>query len=296
MTINVERLLAHPALEQTYSFSSRDNMLHGLATGLGMDPLDPAQLAFVHDDNPDGFHAVPTLACVLGWVDFVRDPRSRDPGLGIDPEAFVVAQTTLALTVPLPTEGRGMSRSFFAAVIDGGPGRHARVCVRRDVLASSGVKIATVDTWLHVHGGGGFGGPSKGGPAAVVIPSQPPDFVKLMPTPPHLALLYRLALGDHNALHADPGHAQRLGFPAPILHGLATFSIAIHAALLSSPKGAVPALRAVAAAQANQRRPVFPGDTLKVSGWRVEDQIIFQVYSVKRDEVVLDLGCLSFRS
>ncbi|MEP9379075.1 MaoC/PaaZ C-terminal domain-containing protein [Aquabacter sp. CN5-332] len=294
--IDRARLLAHPAVVVPFAYSKRDVMLHGLGTCLGMDPMDERQLPFVYEDGAPGLLVPPTFACVLGWVDMVRDERSRDTSLGIDPNAVVVGQTVLRTFAPLPPEGYGTSRTYYSGAVDKGAGRGALICVRRDVEGEDGTVLATMDTWLYVRGAGGFGGPAEGGPAPVTLPERPADAVLEQPTPGNLALLYRLSLGDHNALHASPAHARKVGFERPILHGLATFSIALHGVL--NARGAMDeACRHFRGGQATMTRPVFPGESLRVEAWNPTEPdapIHFRVTAAERNVIVLDGGRADF--
>jgi acyl dehydratase len=285
-------VLAHPLLEVPYRYGPRDVMLHALGTGLGTDPLDTDQLRFAYDDLPQDLLVLPTFPIVLGWVDMVRDPRSRDPRLGLDGDQVVVGQAGVTLYRPLATTGAGRSRSYFAEVVDKGPGRGALVCVRRDVLDEAGALLATVDTWLFVRGAGGFGGSPKGGLPRTELPARAPDAVVELDTPPQLALLYRLSLGDHNAVHADPAHATATGFPRPILHGLANLSIAIHCAIRGTTGSLASHAGALRSAHATMARPVFPGERLRTEAWVNGSEVQFRAVATAREEVVIDAGRL----
>ncbi len=92
--------------------------------------------------------------------------------------------------------------------------------------------MATVDSSTFARKHGGFGGKVTEAPAPPAVPRTPPQIVCDLPTPPNLALLYRLT-GDENPLHADPERAKVAGFDRPILHGAASFGIAAHAILRS---------------------------------------------------------------
>ena len=65
MAINYDKLmkLEFPEVEQSYSL--KDTMLYGLGVGLGMDPLDEAQLRFVYEKD---LRALPTMAGGTGAV------------------------------------------------------------------------------------------------------------------------------------------------------------------------------------------------------------------------------------
>src|SRR5690606_13428032 len=101
------------------------------------------------------------------------------------------------------------------------------------------------------------------------------------------ALLYRLC-GDRNPLHSDPAFARRAGFDRPILHGLCTWGIA--ARELGAAVG--PGLR-LAAFGGRFRAPVWPGDTLLIRAWWVDQANLRYTVSVA-DRVVIDRGQASF--
>ena len=87
---------------------------------------------------------------------------------------------------------------------------------------------------------------------------------------PQQALLYRLC-GDRNPLHADPDFAKAAGFPAPILHGLCSYGIVLREltdALLGGDADRGRRLRRRFAGV------VFPGETIRVRGWREDGRIV----------------------
>ncbi|NKB49059.1 MAG: 3-alpha,7-alpha,12-alpha-trihydroxy-5-beta-cholest-24-enoyl-CoA hydratase [Alphaproteobacteria bacterium] len=290
MTIDAQKLLAAPPAEVAFAYTARDTMAHGLAIGLGMDPVDGRQLDFVYDDGA-GLKTFPTLSTMLGWVDLLRDPRFADPAWGVDANQMVVGQLIFESHAPLAVAGEGIARSYFAEVVDRGPGKAALLRARKEVLSQDETLLATLDTWMYVRGGGGFGGPTdaphSSGPERVTMPARAADSVCDLPTPANLALLYRLSLGDHNALHADPDHAKQVGFERPILHGIASFSIGVHAALREcldyDPER-------IAGGQVRLSGPVFPGDTLRTELWRDGNAVLFRTRAVERDMLVMDGG------
>jgi acyl dehydratase len=143
-----------------------------------------------------------------------------------------------------------------------------------------------------VRGEGGFGG-DRGGSEPVVLPDREPDADVTYTITPQQALLYRLC-GDRNPLHSDPAFAAAAGFPAPILHGMCSYGIALReltTALLDSD-----ATR-VAGFSVRFSGVVFPGETLRVRGWHEDGRVVGEatVAGGERDgepvlsDVVLDL-------
>jgi acyl dehydratase len=285
MTIDRDRLLSFAPVEIPYVYSARDTMIHGLGIGIGMDPMDARQLPFVYDDA--GLKAFPTMSAVLGWIDLLRDPRFRDPRWGVDASKMVVAEVVIAQHRPLPVEGRGISRTYFAEAVDKGVGKPALLRARREVLDQAGTLLATMDTWMFVRDGGGFGGAPEGGPERVTFPERPPDASCSLRTPPNLALLYRLSLSDHNALHADPDFAARVGFERPILHGIANFSVAVHAVLRTLLDYDPARYRS---GKAKFVKPVFPGDTIVTEMWQEPGAVLFRSRAEERELLVMDEG------
>ena len=292
--IDAAALLAHPGLEVDYRYDQREVMLHALATAMPTDPMDTDQLRFAYEDLPNQpLLALPTLPIILGWVDLVRDPRTRDPMLGIDGDQVVVGQASLVLHRAIAVKGAGRSRTFYAEVVDKGAGRGALVCVRREVFDATHGLLATIDTWLFVRGAGGFGGPHEGGLPSTPMPTRAPDGVIENSTSAQQALLYRLVLGDHNAVHADPAHAAATGFPQPILHGLASLSMGIHAALRGVTGSLTTHAGRLRSAHATLARPVHPGDHLRTEAWIKGTEIRFRTSVPDRAIGAVEAGSIT---
>ena len=87
---------------------------------------------------------------------------------------------------------------------------------------------------------------------------------------PQQALLYRLC-GDRNPLHAAPAFAAKAGFPAPILHGLCSWGIVLRTLTDELLDGDAAPVRGFTARFAGV---VFPGETIRVRGWRTDQGIV----------------------
>ena len=87
---------------------------------------------------------------------------------------------------------------------------------------------------------------------------------------PQQALLYRLC-GDRNPLHADPDFAKAAGFPAPILHGLCSYGIVLRTLTEQLLGGDATQVGGFGVKFAGV---VFPGETIRVRGWREDGRIV----------------------
>jgi acyl dehydratase len=277
MALNYEKLMAYRPADVPVRYGKRDCILYALGIGLGMDPLAPGELKFVYERDLVAF---PTMAAVLGWMG-----RLTDPEFGIDHRMVVHADLKVTLHRPLQAEGTLTGRSRIRDVIDKGAGNAAIIQSTRDLLGEDGTPVATVDSSTMARQHGGFGG-NPMAPEPAPIPDRAPELVCDLPTPPNLAILYRLN-GDENPLHIDPVHAKAAGFPRPILHGAATFGIAAHA-VLRTVADYDPAR--LASIEARFARPVFPGETIRTEMWRDGAAVSFRCRVVERNEVVVNNG------
>jgi acyl dehydratase len=284
MALNYERLMAYRPADITVNYGARECILYALGIGLGMDPLDPGQLKFVYERA--GLEAFPTMAVVLGWPG-----RLTDPAFGVDERLVVAGDLKVVLHRPLASEGRLSSRPRIKEVIDKGAGNAAIILNTRDLVAADGTLVATVDSSTFARKHGGFGGKVTEVPAPHAVPATAPDKVCHLPTPPNLALLYRLN-GDENPLHADPKHAEVAGFDRPILHGAASFGIAAHAVLRTLADYRPERLAAI---EARFSKPVFPGETIRTEMWVERERVSFQCRVIGRDDVVLSNGLATLR-
>src|ERR1700761_8764084 len=69
MPINYEALMAMTNLGQQYAYGDREVMLYAYGIGMGADPMDEKELAFVNEAcvEPRPLKVVPTFASVAAW-------------------------------------------------------------------------------------------------------------------------------------------------------------------------------------------------------------------------------------
>jgi acyl dehydratase len=270
-------------VRQTYS--SRDTMLYALSIGVGADSADPRQLQFAYEKH---LKVMPSMATVLG------PPKAywTDPRTGANYSQIVHGEERLKIFKAFEPELTIHAQEKIVSLTDLGASMGALAQVRRRLHdSSSNELLAECTSMLFLRGDGGFSelsGKSDPRPDPLpAVPSRQPDTQIDMPSLPQTALLYRLN-GDYNPLHADPETARAAGFPRPILHGLCSFGIAAHAVLRSCCDYNPAMIRSIAVRFA---APVFPGDVLRFSIWRIRAGLFsFRAVAKDRERAVLDLG------
>jgi acyl dehydratase len=280
MPIDPDRLLAVkiPDVEQTYG--PKDCILYALGVGLGLDPLDANQLAFVTEKN---LKVLPTYALVQGYAPY----WIFEAGAGITWEKTVHGEQGLILHEPVAPSGTVISRNRIVDVVDKGKDKGALVYSELQVIdKASGRLLATLNQTTFCRADGGFGGERRDTPAPHALPERAPDFICDLPTRPEMALIYRLS-GDVNPLHVDPAFAKAGGYPRPILHGLATFGVAGHALLKTVCDYQPQHLKAMSG---RFSAPVYPGETIRTEIWRAGGVVSFRARVVERDVIAINNG------
>lgn len=280
-----------------HTYTERDAMLYALGLGLGLDPLDERQLAYVYEEARGGLKVVPAFAVTLAypghWV--------REAGFGLDWRRAVHVEQGLRLYRALPVAGRVCASTRITRAVDKGEGKGLLLYSERRICdQDSGAVLADVSvvTLARGDGGraGGIGGPSArhakthlqpvSSAAPHALPTRPADGRMLLPTSRQASLIYRLC-ADANPLHADPRVAAAAGFERPIAHGLWTYGLASYG-LVELACGGEPSL--LVALACRFRSPAFAGDTLCVEVW-IEGRIaLFRVTVPQRGVTVLDNG------
>jgi acyl dehydratase len=94
-------------------------------------------------------------------------------------------------------------------------------------------------------------------------------------------------------LHADPAIAEKAGFKAPILHGLASYGIAAQAVLRSFNISDASKLKSFGLRFSS---PVYPGETIRTEIWKDDGVISFRARITERDVLVLNNGRATIES
>jgi acyl dehydratase len=281
MPINYEQLMALKNLGQKYSYSDREVMLYAYGIGMGADPMNETELAFVNEAaaTPRPLKVVPTFASVAAW--------GSGPGeMNLNRVMVVDGERDITFHKPIAAAAHITADSNVLAVYDKGKDKGAIIRHQTILKNADGEKLATLVASRFARGDGGFGGSSEGQPEPHQVPSRAPDTIVDIPTRPDQALVYRLC-GDRNPLHSDPGFAKKAGFPKPILHGMCTYGITCRGVLQTYADYDPTAFKQHVA---RFSAPVFPGETVTITLWKDGNVISFEAKVKARDATVIRNG------
>ena len=270
-------IFAHDFGAPEQAYGQRDAILYALGVGLGQDPLDRKDLAFLDERNLSVLPSFAVTLCTPGmWI--------REPRLGVDFARLVHSAQAAEFPNRLPPAARVRGSARVLSLTDRGEGKGAVLVLERRIAdADSGALYCRLEQTLLLRGDGGFGGPPA--PRSDAAPPEgPPDAEAQFATSPRAALIYRLS-GDWNPLHMDPDAAAQAGFARPILQGLASYAIAGVAVSRALDRTA----SSVSRLACRFAGAVMPGDALQFSVWRAGDNAARFVAHVG-DRKVLDGG------
>ncbi|MEZ4446793.1 MAG: MaoC/PaaZ C-terminal domain-containing protein [Polyangiaceae bacterium] len=254
----------------------RELALYALGIGARRD----LELPYLYEGCSGGIKAFPTF-CVIPAFDAVRELMQL---AGIQMKQVIHSEQAVTVEAPLPPEGVLSTTATLDGVYD--LKRFATAKLSTETRLGGKILVRTV--WsIVVTGEGRFGGPRPPRDAETIAPpkDRAPDFERAWTTTEEQALLYRLS-GDINPLHADPAVAAEAGFDqGPILHGLSTFGHVARTVVLERAGGDADRLVAIAG---RFSKPVWPGDTIVVSGWDMgEGRVALQARVTDRPEPVM---------
>jgi acyl dehydratase len=263
------------------AWTNQETMLYALGVGMGADPMDEKELAFVYERN---LKALPSFASVVRSRPVTSTgPEAR---MQLNPVLIVDGERNITFHKPMPAAAKIKTKQRTLGVFDKGKDKGAVVVNETVITDEAGDPIATIQAALFARGDGGFGGPTEGQPEPHAVPTRAPDRSIDIETRPGQALLYRLS-GDFNPLHSDPEFAKRAGFPRPILHGLCTYGITCRAVLMTYADYDAAAFKSHAARFSS---PVFPGETITVDLWQDGPVVSFEARIKARNVTCIKNG------
>ncbi len=287
--IDVDAALGFEFEPMTSSYTERDLALYALGVGAGANPLDPKELQFVYEMNPDGFYALPTfgVAPALKLMFDMAKEGKQAPGLKYGFDRVLHGEQYTEVKRPLPTNAKLTHKGKIKEIFD--KGKNALVITAVTSYDELGNELIYNEITTFVRGAGGWGGERGPQGETNVPPTRAPDATVTEKVPEDQALLYRLS-GDWNPLHADPNFAKNFGFERPILHGLCTFGYAgrhvVRAMCNNDP-------RKFKSIRSRFSDSVFPGETLVTEMWKESDEkVIFRTKVKERDKVVISGGAV----
>lgn len=261
-----------------FEYRWRDAALYALGIGAG-----PQELEFVYEGGPDDppMRVFPTYAVIPAY----EACKALFDVVGGDFSGVVHGGQAVRIHRALAPDGVLTTVGRVASI--GDLRRLAQVVFTTETRDEDGALVCETEWTIMYLLDGGFGGAPPPKSPRVRAPERAPDWTVRFSTSPSQALLYRLS-GDLNPLHADPraaARAEKVTGGRPILHGLCTYGFVGRAILARECANDPARLRFFSA---RFSRPVWPGDTLIVDGWREEGRVLVQAHTEEHpDEPVL---------
>ncbi len=278
MAINYDAMMALELSDLPVSYSEQDAMLYALGIGIGCNPEEHRELAYVYERY--GPHTVPTFASMLIPDDLLE---STDCNM----RHMLHRTQNIELYRPLPGSGEFQLNQKVVDVFDHGADKGAEIEFESELRRSrDDVVVCTLSSRIILRADGGFGGPPPIVRPRHKIPNRAADMACDIQTRADQALLFRLS-GDLNPLHVDPDVAGNAGFGAPILHGRCTYGIACHAVLQTVCDYDFTLIKSF---DARFSAPVYPGDLISTEMWQDRNVVSFRCRVPARDAVVINNG------
>ena len=159
MPIKYDELMALKNLGQKYAYSDREVMLYAYGIGLGADPMDEKELAFVNEAvaAPRALKVVPTFASVAAW--------GAGPGeMNLNRVMVVDGERDITFHKPLATAAHITADSTVLDVFDKGKDKGAVIRHQTVLRDEKGEKLATLVASRFARGDGGLAGRPRASP------------------------------------------------------------------------------------------------------------------------------------
>ena len=241
-----------------FSWTESDVLLYHLAIGA-------TDLSYTLEGP--ALQVLPSFGVVAPTFHMTGPPPLDLPGCDLNLAQVVHGSQSISVGGPVPTSGSATLTTRISDIWD--KGKAAVIWQEGVAVSPGGEELWTTRSSIFVRGEGGWGG-DRGSSTPVELPDRAPDADATYDVLPQQALLYRLC-GDRNPLHADPDFAKAAGFPAPILHGLCSYGIVLRTLTEELLGGDA---TQVAGFGVKFAGVLFPGETIRVRGWREDDRIV----------------------
>jgi acyl dehydratase len=263
----------------THRYDWKDAVLYALGIGATADDLD-----FLYEAR--GPKIYPSYAVIPAFKVLLETWGK----VGGDPLGIVHHAQKITLYKPFEASSTLSSTAKVAGVYD--LRRMAQAIFCTETRDQTGELVSESECSVIFRFDGNFGGPMPPRRHVYHTPKRPADFSFEQKIAAEQAILYRLN-GDHNPLHIDPEVAKAAGFEKPIVHGLCTFGFACRAVVKEVLGNDPSRLKSLAT---EFRRPVLPGETLVIDGWKETDYLVLRAYCKERPtEYVLQNSVATFR-
>ncbi|GAM20576.1 hypothetical protein SAMD00019534_037510 [Acytostelium subglobosum LB1] len=272
----VERALKHKFVPIETEITEKDVALYALGIGAGKENLQ-----FVYE-GADDFSAIPSMGVIFPFKVLLSLVTEGIEGLEYDPMKLLHGEQYLEIRGTIPTRGKLITTSKISNLYDKGKGILLIVdSITRDAQTGQDIVFNQFSLFLR----GARGGTKSPSEKPVEIPKRNPDAVHTQPTTKDQALLYRLAGGDLNPLHADPSMSAIGGFDQPILHGLCSFGYAARGVLEHFCNNDPKRFKSL---RVRFSKHVFPGETIQTQMWKVADnKVVLQSRVLEREGYTL---------
>ena len=143
MALNYDEVMSKVQIDIPFSYTDADTMLYALCIGMGRDPLNTRELAYVYELGGEP-RTVPTLATVLV-------PDMFPPDLGWDYSQVLHAEQRMQLYRPLPAAADLLINKRIVDVFDWGKNRGALFLLEAEGRLASDDTVLVYGR-LHDHG------------------------------------------------------------------------------------------------------------------------------------------------